>query len=254
MSDFFGDDFTAELRGYFLDTLSKEADRFVDLIDDHKWMKLVEELNEQVTAWIVDAKTNEFEFLAQWLLEFQEKSVLFKNPGELESAIKILKNYLEALGIDKKDNPEFLQKFSIESKVVGQSQFLHCRLNGMNFVISVGWVMEVVDKLPIYPLPTHHAGLSGMISFRGEAIPVIDLTDYGFTRVSDEKFNFVICNIEGAKLALQVSEADQLLTLENSEMQPIEATQLMVAAPFIKKFFIRESKSVMVLDLDTMVA
>ena len=74
MSDFFGDDFTAELRGYFLDILSKEADRFIDLIDDQKWLKLVEEINEQMTSWIVDAKTNEFDSLALWFQEFQQKT------------------------------------------------------------------------------------------------------------------------------------------------------------------------------------
>lgn len=255
MSDFFGDDFTAELRGYFIDTLSKENEKFLDLVASDTWAKLVIELNEQCTSWIVDARTNEFEHLGQWLEEFHQKSQQFQSEADLENGLKLLKSYLEVLAIDKKDAPEYLQRFSIEAKVVGQSQFLHCRIHGASFGISVGWVMEVIEEVPVHPLPSIHDGISGVISFRGEAIPVMNFKDYGFqTSTESARTYFVICNIDGARLALQVNEADQLLTLDNAQMQSAEAAQLIMTAPFIKKFFTLENQNVMVLDLETMVA
>jgi purine-binding chemotaxis protein CheW len=33
MSDFFGDDFTAELKGYFLDATLKEIEKYLDLVN-----------------------------------------------------------------------------------------------------------------------------------------------------------------------------------------------------------------------------
>ncbi len=255
MSDFFGDDFTAELRGYFVDTLSKENEKFLDLVASDTWLKLVAELDEQCVVWIVDAKTNEFEHLAAWLEEFQQKSKQFQSEADLKNGLKLLKSYLDVLAVDKKDSAEYLQRFSIEAKVVGQSQFLHCRIHGTSFGIAVGWVMEVIEEVPVHPLPSIHSGICGMISFRGEAIPVVNFKDYGF-QSSEEKTRsyFVICNVDGARLALQVHEADQLVTLDNAKMQSAEAAELIMTAPFIKKFFTLENQNVMVLDIETMVA
>ncbi|MNJ92709.1 CheW-like domain protein [compost metagenome] len=254
MSDFFGDDFTAELKGYFIDSLMKEAEKYIDLVDDTTWKRLIGELDEQAQSWSVDAKTNEFEHFAQWLTQFQEKIPGFQRPADLSSALATLKAYLEALNVDKKDSPEFFQKFSVEATITGRSQFLHCRMGDISFVISVNYVMEVVDKLPVYSLPDPKSGLSGVIPFRGEAIPVVSLTDYGFKNVAEERLYFVICEWEGTRLALQVTEADQLLTLENAELQPVTQDSFMISVPFITNFFIRENKSVMVLDLEKMVA
>lgn len=254
MSDFFNDDFTAELKGYFIDSVVAELEKFIDLVDESTWKKVLIELTEQADAWSVDAKTNEFEFLSQALQDFSNKVENFIKPEDVIAALETLKAYLVELSVDKKDSAELQKKYSLDAKASGRSQFLLCHAGTVGFVIPVGFVKEVVDKIPVYALPAAKPGLSGVIPFRGEAVPVVNLQEYGFDFSSHERFYFVICELEGSRLALQVSDADQLLTLDNAELQPLSKDSFMTSVSFIKNFFIRDQKSVMVLDLEKLVA
>ena len=85
MSDFFGDDFTAELKSYFLESLNKEADKFLDLIDDSNWQKIRSEFADHCLSWAADARTNEFTYLGQWLDVFNERSEIFNESKDVLS-------------------------------------------------------------------------------------------------------------------------------------------------------------------------
>jgi purine-binding chemotaxis protein CheW len=53
---------------------------------------------------------------------------------------------------------------------------------------------------------------------------------------------------------VQVSETDELLSVNEKELQARDATSSLSTASFIQSFFIRDQKSLMVLDLEKLVA
>ncbi|MBO9666089.1 MAG: chemotaxis protein CheW [Bdellovibrio sp.] len=254
MSDFFGDDFTAELKKYFLDATLKEVEKFVDLVDESTMKRLRPEIKEQATSWTVDAKSNEFAGLAQWLEDFTEKMDLLDQPESLHKVLQLLRKYLETLLVDAKDSVELAAQFTIHAQSSKESLFLHCRTGTQEFVVPILNVIEISGTLPLYPLPEKREGLAGVIPFRGEAIPVFSLNEYGFQKLDAKQHYFVICEFEGARFSLQVTETDELISLKDRELQSMETHPAMIAVPFIRNFFIKDQRSVMVLDLEKLVA
>lgn len=254
MSDFFGDDFTAELKTYFLDSLVKEADKFIDLVDDSLWKRIRNEVSEQTKAWAVDAKTNEFNFFAEWLDGFEKRTEGQKEAAEFVKSLKAIKAYAEALIVEKTDSAELAAKFSLVAESRHETLFLHCRWGEQDFAIPLLNVVEISSHLPLYSLPQKKPGLLGVIPFRGEAVPVVNFQDHGFATVDAKNSYYIICEHEGVRFSLQVTETDDLLSLRDSELQNIENHSAMIQASFVKQFFIRENKSVMVLDLEKLVA
>ena len=254
MSDFFGDDFTAELKGYFLDSTLKEIEKYLDLVDSSTLKHVRAEVREQATSWAVDAKTNEFLPLSQWLEQFVDKIEILDTAESLHKALVLLKKYFEALQADKKDSPELALKFTLVAQSNKESLYLHCKSGSQEFVVPIDNVIEVSGSLPIYALPDRRPGLSGLIPFRGEALPVFKLDEFGFEKQNAKQFFYVICDFEGARFSLQVTETDELLSLKDREMQSLDQSSTMKTVPFIRNFFIKDKRSVMVLDLEKLVA
>ncbi len=118
MSDFFGDDFTAELKAYFLDSLIKESDKFIDLIEDSLWKRIRSEVCEQTQAWAVDAKTNEFHHLKEWLEGFTDRANNLSDAQDLIKALKSLKSYAEALLKEKPTRQSWPLNFPSSRKIM----------------------------------------------------------------------------------------------------------------------------------------
>lgn len=254
MSDFFGDDFTAELKGYYLDSLSKDLNKFIDLLDDSTWVRVREEVLEQMQSWIVDAKSNDFEHLSLWFYELSENAKKFPSPKELIQALKLAKRYVEKLTETKKDSEEYLSQFAIVAELQGETLYLHCKVGSQEFVLPVKNVVEVIGALPLFALPEPHVGLLGVIPFRGDAIPVYNLQDYGFQKNEGSRLFYVICDFEGTRFSLQVTETDELIPLRDNDLQNVESNNVMNSVPFIKNFFVKNKRSVMVLDIERLVA
>jgi purine-binding chemotaxis protein CheW len=255
MSDFFGDDFTAELKTYFLDSLNKEVAKFLDLVDESTWRRLINELDQETQTWIADAITNEFTFLAGWIEEFKKSLPDLAAEAELQSALSSLKSYIDALLIQKADSAELAQSYSWQKSSSATKQFLHCRIGEQEFVLPVMNVVEIVSgDRKVSPIPVVKDQLAGVIPYRGEAIPVFDLTHFGFQDVHNLKTYFVICENAGAMFALQVTGTDELLTLEGHTFQDVDQGATLLRAPFISHFFVRDNRSIMILDLEKLVA
>lgn len=254
MSDFFGDDFTAELKGYYLDSLMKELQKFIDLLDDSTIKRVRAEIREQCQSWSVDAKSNEFEHLSGWFTSFSEKLDLFAGPSDLIGALKTAGKYVEVLIETKKDSPDYLVQFALVAEVQGESLYLHCKIADQEFVVPIRHVVEIIGSLPLFPLPENNPGISGVIPFRGDAIPVFNLQNFGFKNRETEHFYYVICEFEGHKFSLQVTETDELINLRDRDLQNIETNTSMISVPFIRNFFVKDQRSVMVLDIERLVA
>ncbi|WP_413586319.1 chemotaxis protein CheW [Bdellovibrio sp. HCB274] len=254
MSDFFGDDFTWELKKYFLEATSKEVESFIDLIDPSTFAKVTAEIREASASWTVDAKTNEFTFLETWLTNFSEKIDSLDSVEQMHKALELLHKYLTGLLSEKKDSAELAAHFPLVAQSSREVLFLHCKTGAQEFVVPVSNVIEISGVLPVYKLPDSRPGLAGLIPFRGEAIPVIDLNSYGFQSGESSKYYYVICEHEGMRFSLRVTETDELISLKDQDMQNLSDHPTMLSVPFIKQFFVKDKHSVMVLDMEKLVA
>lgn len=254
MSDFFGDDFTRELKNYFLDSLIAEATKFMDLIDDSLWQRIRKEVIEQTKAWAVDAKTNEFLHLMEWLEKFEERSKDYTQSTDLLRGLQALKSYAESLKTDMKDSEELAKKFTPSVQNHHQSLYLHCQWGSQEFAVPLLSVVEISGGMSLYSLPEKKQGILGVVPFRGEAIPVVDLAEHGFRGLTSEKTFYVICETQGHKICLPVSATEDLVSLKESELQSAADQGALIQVPFVRQFFIKGSRNVMILDLDKMVA
>ncbi len=254
MSDFFGDDFTAELKTYFLQSVLAEAQKNTDLIDETTWRRVQSEIQEQAESWYVDAKTNEFIHLAEWFSAYGGSSENFQEAQDVLSALQLLKSYLEALVSGKPDSSDLAHQFTVFSSGKRESLYLHCRTGNQDFVVPVQSVLEISGPLTLSPLPEPQSHFLGVVPFRGEALPVLNLQSHGFQEIGDGFCYYVICEFNGARFSLQVSETDQLVSVAEKDLQSIEGQSKMISAPFIKSFFIRDNHSFMVLDIEKLVA
>lgn len=254
MSDFFGDDFTAELKSYFLNSVIQEVDKFIDLVDESLWKRIRNEVVEQCSSWAVDARTNEFMHLAAWCESFGEKSKSLEGAVELIKVLKTLRGYAEALLLEGADNQDLATRYALNTANLREVLYLHCHYGEHEFAVPLLKVVEISSKLPLHSLPEKREGLLGVVPFRGEAVPVLNLYDHGFTKVNPADCYFVICEEHGVRFSFQVTKADDLVRLKEADVQNIDSTSSLIAVNFVHQFFIRDSRSIMILDFEKMVA
>nr|BFD69061.1 hypothetical protein HAGR004_40830 [Bdellovibrio sp. HAGR004] len=253
MTDFFGDDFTAELKAYFLDSLVKETEKFIDLVDETTWKKIHLELVENTKVWAIDAKTNEFLYFEKWLEDFEERNLKIQSFDGLIAAIESIKKYAESLHTEK-DSLDLASRFESVVQSRKQSQFLHCRFGTQEFAIPLISIVEIIGNLRLFNLPQKREGILGVIPVRGEAIPVISFSDHGFVSAQLGNNLFVICEHEGSRFSLPVTKTEDLVNLSESDFLSAEEQGILINASFVKSFFIKDNKNIMVLDLGKLVA
>lgn len=254
MSDFFSDDFTAELKKYFLENLIQEAEKFMDLVDDSHWVRIRSEVSELSLAWAVDAKTNEFLFLTEWLEGFTERVRPLQNAADFLRALGAIKSYAESLIKEGTDSAEMATRYSLVVESRQEVVLLQCKWGEQDFAIPLLKVVEISGGLRLYDLPDKRQGLAGVIPFRGEAVPVVSLEEHGFLTNEAKNSLYIICEHESVRFALQVTATDELFSLRESELLSVEAAETMITTPFVSQFFVKNNKSIMILDIEKMVA
>lgn len=254
MSDFFGDDFTVELKRYFLDNLSKEVDKYVDLVDDAHWTRIRSEVCELSQAWSVDAKTNEFPHFTQWLAAFPERVNSLQSAKDFTKSLVSIKSYCENLAVDNNDTAELAAKYSSVVENRHEVMFLQCKWGQQDFAIPLLKVVEITGGLSLYSMPDKKAGILGVIPFRGEAVPVVSFAELGFLDAESKNAFYVICEHESVRFSLQVTATEDLVSLRESELLNAEGAETMIPASFVSRFFVKNNKSIMILDVEKMVA
>lgn len=254
MSDFFSDDFTAELKKYFLQNLIQEAEKFIDLVDESHWARIRSEVSELSSAWAVDAKTNEFLFLTEWLEGFADRVRPLQNASDFLKALGAIKSYAESLIKEGADSAELATHYSLAVESRQEVVLLQCKWGEQDFAIPLLKVVEISGGLNLYELPDKRQGLAGVIPFRGEAVPVVSLEEHGFISTVNKSSLYIICEHESVRFALQITATDELFSLRESELLSVEGSETMITAPFVRQFFVKNNKSIMILDVEKMVA
>ncbi len=253
MSDFFGDDFTAELKEFFLNQFISDIAKYIDAIDEDSWFIFREEIREKSKDWIVDANTNEFTFFANWFSELVEANEKIESAVNFKSSLQQVESYLQKLLATKKDTAELPQQFAVVFDDNKSGLYLHCQIQGQEIVLPAMNVIEVVGSKSFAALPTPVEGLCGMMAYRGEAIPVFSMPEIGM-KTESQKYYYVVCEVSKQLFALQTTHVDQLIEVNSRDLQSKESAASIFPADFISHFVRIDNKNMVVFDLNKLVA
>lgn len=246
------DDFALEMRQHYIATTVESLERFKNFDNYFAEVKLA------VDDWISEARSNEMNHFAG-LLELLKGAVAKGALSRIEDATwvsAILAEYLDVLKT-RADSPVFFEKYFTQFRThmgEGVQLYLQCVRDHHAFLVPVKNVIEIVGGKKVYALPRAQTGVRGLMGFRGQGIPVVNLYDFGFNKKDEslqEKTYFVVCEYKGSFFALEVNATEDVVEIEASQFQKCSESNLL--SPIVDQFVIREEKSLMLLDIEKLV-
>jgi len=96
------------------------------------------------------------------------------------------------------------------------------RIGGEDYALDIMRVREIIQPLPVTPVPRAPAFVEGVVRLRGEVVPVVDVRKrFGlpatpFTR----KSKYLIVTVAGRRLGLVVDEVCEVLRLARADIRP----------------------------------
>lgn len=111
----------------------------------------------------------------------------------------------------------------MESKVSSADQYLVMSSSRMRYAVAAKHVMEIVASPDVTALPQQPAYLRGIMSYKGNMIPVISLRAACGTENDDKEKVCVILKIDGTSLAITVDGARSLISDSGQRMQVDES-------------------------------
>lgn len=246
------DEFAMEMRAHYITTTMESLERFKNFDNYFAEIKLA------VDDWIMEARSNEMGHFVD-LLGILKNAITAGKLGRKEDTAWVSQALLEYLEVLKSraDSPVFFEKYHsvFRSHLDEAAQlYLQCVRDHHEFLVPVKNVIEIVGNKKVYPLPLGQNGIRGLMGFRGQGIPVVNLSDFGFTRHNEslhEKTYFVVCEFKESFFALEVNATEDVLEVEASQFQKCAESNLL--SPVVDHFVIRDEKSLMLLDIEKLV-
>lgn len=129
--------------------------------------------------------------------------------------------------------------------------FLICFIGKQEFILPVQAVIEVSSFKNSFPLPEPREGIEGLVNFRGEAIPIVNLNDHDFNlnSQSDPMRLLVVCEHNESRFALRISKTDEVIEVDTNTFQKCEDTLASVHHQVITRFFIYKNRTVFNFDI-----
>lgn len=233
MSQFAFDDFTVELKNFFIQSTTESLKNVSTLPPDER-----KNLFKAISA---DALSNEFTFLSQWihdqLIQVESEDILFQH-------LNLLSGYLQELSSDLIDSELRSKKFQpIQTSKNGH--YLHFRYLADDYLAPVQFVLEVVGNSPVFKLPVAQPGIFGLIIFRGEPIPVVDLFDQKL-----ECQNYLICQNSAKVFALPISHALQVYEFDHRVLSQVQPLKNLMASEKVVGILSWQEQNMIILDLE----
>jgi purine-binding chemotaxis protein CheW len=96
------------------------------------------------------------------------------------------------------------------------------RIGGEDYALDIMRVREIIQPLPITPVPRAPPFVEGVVHLRGEVIPVVDVRKRLGLAAGERtrKTKFLVVNVAGRRLGLVVDEVCEVLRLPRSEIRP----------------------------------
>lgn len=237
------DEFSLEMRTHYITTALGSLDHFKTLGDFRgEFMDVVEE-------WISEGLSNKMDHFATLLTELKGKT------GDMPTVPAVLGAYLEVLK-DEEDSAGLLETFRAKLNVPAEDYtqlYLQCQTGSQEFILPVKNVIEIVGNKKVYPLPAKQMGIKGLMNFRGQGIPVVDLTEFGFTGdlSKDLKTFYVVCEHNESYFSIEVHQTNDVLEVQSSQLQPVQGGSAL--SPVVDHFVIQDKKTLMLLDIEKLV-
>jgi purine-binding chemotaxis protein CheW len=104
----------------------------------------------------------------------------------------------------------------------GLAQLCTFRVGGEDYAIDIMRVREIINPLPVTPVPRAPAFVEGVIRLRGDVIPVVDVRRRLGLAVTPptRKTKTLIVHVAGRRLGLVVDEVTEVLRIPRSEIRP----------------------------------
>ena len=87
-----------------------------------------------------------------------------------------------------------------------------------DFGVEVEKVVEILDTQRVYTIPELPDFLAGVITVRGEVIPLLDLRKRFNVETSDESGHIIVVRQDNEKIGLLVDEIKEIISLSTSEI------------------------------------
>lgn len=102
--------------------------------------------------------------------------------------------------------------------------YINYRLGNENFAISVDRVLEIIKDRTMTKVPNSSQFIKGVINFRGEIVPVIDLhRRFNIEKQEDEDGMIVVINADSDKanshIGLLVDEVEDVIEFKYRDMR-----------------------------------
>ncbi len=110
------------------------------------------------------------------------------------------------------------------------------RIGGEDYALDIMRVREIIQPLPITPVPRAPAFVEGVIRLRGDVIPVLDVRKrLGVPATPPtRKSRFLIVNVAGRRIGLVVDEVREVLRIPRSDIRAAPS----LGAPGAPRFFL----------------
>ncbi|MBL7689254.1 MAG: chemotaxis protein CheW [Bdellovibrionaceae bacterium] len=132
--------------------------------------------------------------------------------------------------------------------------FLLCSLNGIDYALPVSHVREVIKQRQIQDLPVARRDLIGLITLRGETLPVCNVTHLLATNAGTNHPLMVICQINDRKLAIPMERADKVLEIERSSFKPLQTSTAQESKGPIRHILQEKDGVILLVDVERLVA
>lgn len=136
--------------------------------------------------------------------------------------------------------------------------YLTFHMHGEIFAIEVARVHEIIDPLPMTPVPNADPFAPGLINVRGAVVPVVDMRRRlgmpDTERTADTRFVVLEVTIaeELTKIALVADRVDQVLELRGTMIEPVPELGIRWPSEYIAGVAKVEGNLLILLDILTL--
>jgi purine-binding chemotaxis protein CheW len=133
-----------------------------------------------------------------------------------------------------------------------EKQLVIFELADEDYGIEIAVVESIIKMQEITRMPKSPVYVEGVINLRGAVLPVIDLAKrFGIVpRENNRETRIVIVNIDHIKIGMIVSAVSEVLTIDDSVIEPAPAIVTSVNSAFISGIARIDSRLVILLDLN----
>ena len=130
-------------------------------------------------------------------------------------------------------------------------QLISFSIDKEEYAVSVLDVIEVIRLPKTKKLPKAPPFLKGIISLRGEVIPIVDLRQkFGLPeRLADGFKRTIIVSIEGKKVGMIVDSVSKVIRVGSDEIKDAPSFSSYISNEYIKGIIMQKERMIILLDL-----